>query len=104
MTEKVKGIGERVKGWFGKGNRRTPEEEKEDRQYAKLLEEIAAAKAEWAVAQQNLDVVSEPDLIDYAIYNLEAAERKYGYLLREAKKHQAAAKKTQPQGHMEPLH
>lgn len=87
MTDRVGSLSGRIKSWFG--DRRSPEAEHHDREYAKLLEEIEQAKAEWAVAQQNIDVVTEPDLIDYAIYNLEAAERKYGYLLREAKKHQA---------------
>lgn len=55
-------------------------------EYERLCEEIEAARAEWAIAQQHVDYVSDPELIDHAIYYLEAAERKYGYLLREAKK------------------
>ncbi|ASS77045.1 hypothetical protein CIG75_00060 [Tumebacillus algifaecis] len=52
----------------------------------KLQAEIEQARSEWAIAQQQLDHVSDPDLIDHAIYYLEAAERKYGFLLREAKR------------------
>nr|WP_236588285.1 YaaL family protein [Tumebacillus amylolyticus] len=60
--------------------------EEEPSEFEKLRQEIDAARKEWAIAQQHIDHVSEPELIDHAIYYLEAAERKYGYLLREAKK------------------
>ena len=95
MAEKVVNLRGSIKSWFGK-QPRSLEQQNQDREYAKLLEEINQAKAEWAIAQQSLDVVSDPDLIDYAIYNLEAAERKYGYLLREAKKHQAKEQQILP--------
>lgn len=43
------------------------------------------AKKEWEEAKNIFENVSEPDLVDYAIYNVEAAERKYIYLLRQIK-------------------
>lgn len=43
------------------------------------------AKREWEEAKNIFENVSEPDLVDYAIYNVEAAERKYVYLLRQIK-------------------
>lgn len=43
------------------------------------------AKKEWEEAKNIFENVSEPDLVDYAIYNVEAAERKYVYLLRQIK-------------------
>jgi hypothetical protein len=52
----------------------------------RLREEIDTARKAWAIALKHMDYVSDHDLIDHAIYSLEAAERKYGYLLREAKK------------------
>jgi hypothetical protein len=33
-----------------------------------------------------LDSVTDPDLVDHAIYSMEAAEKKYIYLLKQAKK------------------
>ena len=39
------------------------------------------AKREWLRAVAYFDEVSEPDLVDYAAYSLQAAERKYMYLL-----------------------
>ena len=44
------------------------------------------AKKEWEEAKNIFENVSEPDLVDYAIYNGEAAEKKYVYLLRQIKK------------------
>ncbi len=43
------------------------------------------AKKEWEEAKNIFENVSEPDLVDYAIYNVEAAEKKYVYLLRKIK-------------------
>jgi hypothetical protein len=50
-----------------------------------LLEELKRAHGDWMNAQQRLDWVVEKDQIDYAIYALEAAEKKYEMLLRQAK-------------------
>ncbi len=43
------------------------------------------ARKEWEEAKNIFENVSEPDLVDYAIYNIEAAEKKYVYLLRKIK-------------------
>ncbi|MGD9569776.1 MAG: DUF2508 family protein [Sedimentibacter sp.] len=43
------------------------------------------AKKEWEEAKNIFENVSEPDLVDYAIYNVEAAEKKYVYLLKQIK-------------------
>ena len=47
------------------------------------------AKKEWEEAKNIFENVSEPDLVDYAIYNIEAAERKYVYLLKQIKNENA---------------
>ncbi|WP_078811038.1 DUF2508 family protein [Selenihalanaerobacter shriftii] len=44
------------------------------------------ARQEWLEARQYFERVNDPDLIDYAIYSLEAAESKYNYLLKEARR------------------
>lgn len=51
-----------------------------------LIVEINKAKQEWLNAQHKLNYVLENDQIDYAIYALEAAEKRYEMLLRQAKK------------------
>lgn len=48
------------------------------------------AKKEWEEAKNIFENVSEPDLVDYAIYNVEAAEKKYVYLLRKIKNESAS--------------
>lgn len=47
---------------------------------------LEKAKKEWEEAKNIFENVSEHDLVDYAIYNVEAAEKKYVYLLRQIKK------------------
>jgi len=46
---------------------------------------IEGAKKEWTDAKNIFENVSQPDLVDYAIYKVEAAEKKYIYLLRQIK-------------------
>jgi hypothetical protein len=53
---------------------------------ALLISEIEKAKADWITAQQKLNYVTEVDQIDYAIYALEASEKRYEMLIRQAKK------------------
>lgn len=48
-----------------------------------LHTQVEAAHREWLAAQQYFQSVSEPDLVDHAIYALEAAQRKYMYLFRQ---------------------
>lgn len=55
-------------------------------QKQQLLEELKEAKKNWQIARMKLDYVSDQDQIDYAIYALEAAEKRYEMLLRHAKK------------------
>jgi hypothetical protein len=45
---------------------------------------VAKARDEWLAARAYFDSVTDPELIDHAIYAIEAAERKYMYLLRHA--------------------
>ncbi|WJH35751.1 YaaL family protein [Paenibacillus sp. CC-CFT747] len=53
-----------------------------------LLEEIRQAQRSWENAQASLDWVKEQEEVDYAVYSLIAAEKKYGMLLKEAKRYQ----------------
>jgi hypothetical protein len=51
-----------------------------------LIQEIRKARSEWITAQNRLDYVIEKDQVDYAVYALEAAEKRYEMLLRSAKR------------------
>ncbi len=47
------------------------------------------AKREWENAKNIFENVSNPDLVDYAIYNIDAAEKRYMYLLKQMKNYSA---------------
>ncbi|WP_090554518.1 YaaL family protein [Natronincola ferrireducens] len=59
------------------------EPEKDENQ--EFVEIIKRAREEWEGAEKTFHSVSDPDLIDYAIYNVEATRAKYIYLLKRAK-------------------
>ena len=69
---------------FRKKRKRDQKDHEKDK--LSLFKEIEEAKRDWLNAGQKLDYVLEHDQIDYAIYALEAAERRYEMLLRKAKK------------------
>jgi hypothetical protein len=48
--------------------------------------EVKRAYADWQAAENYFDnVAADPDLIDFAIYDMEAAKKKYAYMLKKAK-------------------
>lgn len=49
------------------------------------LKELEQARHEWLSAQNYYDNVSDSDLVDYAAYHIQAAEKKYTYLLKRAR-------------------
>lgn len=72
-----------------------PQNGEMDKQRRLLLQELEEAKTNWQIAMKKLDYAVEQDQIDYAIYALEAAEKRYEMLLRHAKKlNLTAADKT----------
>lgn len=46
---------------------------------------VDAALNEWKRAVRYFESVNEPELVDFAIYEMEAARRKYMFLLRHAR-------------------
>lgn len=59
-----------------------------------LVDLIDMAHREWEEARALFEEVKEPELVDHAIYAMEAAERKYVYLLKIAKKEKIVEKST----------
>lgn len=57
----------------------------EEEGYTYNLSLIEKARQEWLAAIVLFNNVCEKELIDYAIYNLNAAERRYTFLLKEAR-------------------
>jgi hypothetical protein len=54
---------------------------------SKALEQ---AHQEWVAANRLFDYASEPDLVDYAIFSLQAAEKQYVYLWKRARARQTS--------------
>ncbi|MGI6128979.1 MAG: YaaL family protein [bacterium] len=50
-----------------------------------LVDQVEQARREWQLARRFFESVTDPDLIDYAIYNLQATEQRYTYLLKQAR-------------------
>ncbi|MDH7578347.1 MAG: DUF2508 family protein [Bacillota bacterium] len=46
---------------------------------------LAEAHREWMAARKLFDFATEPDLVDYAIHSLKAAEKRYIYLWKKAR-------------------
>ncbi|MBO8142385.1 MAG: YaaL family protein [Firmicutes bacterium] len=51
-----------------------------------LTKAVEQARREWQAARSMLDNVTDPRLIDYAVFAAGAAERKYMFLLDEARR------------------
>ncbi|WP_051318070.1 DUF2508 family protein [Cohnella thermotolerans] len=51
----------------------------------RIVREIREAERECSVARNRFDEALEPEQVDYAIYSLEAAEKKLDILIRKAK-------------------
>lgn len=56
-----------------------------DREKDKIIKEIKKAHTEVKTAENFFQVVIEPELIDVAIYELEAKKSRYQYLIKIAK-------------------
>lgn len=54
-------------------------------QYEELLQEIEKTKIAMDTAYSNFENVVDPELIDSYIYELNAAQERYKYLIRQAK-------------------
>ncbi|NLC11971.1 MAG: DUF2508 family protein, partial [Firmicutes bacterium] len=61
----------------------TARQEKAEREaFYKIVQD---ARQDWENAHSFFNSVSDPDLVDQAIYTMEAAEKKYQYLLKQAR-------------------
>jgi hypothetical protein len=57
-------------------------EEPREKDFFELVEE---ARIDYQVAVSQFNHVTDHDLVDHAIHNMQAAERKYTYLLKKAR-------------------
>lgn len=56
-----------------------------DKDKEKIIKEIRRAQMDVSTAENFFQVVTDPELIDVAIYELEAKKSRYQYLLKVAK-------------------
>ncbi len=47
---------------------------------------VEQARAEWEVARVLFEEAAEPELVDHAVHRMLAAEKRFNYLLKEARK------------------
>ncbi|HLR21514.1 MAG TPA: DUF2508 family protein [Tissierellaceae bacterium] len=52
----------------------------------RLIRSAKEAHKEWLAKEEYFNDVTDPDLVDFAIYDIEASKRKYTYLLKKVKK------------------
>ncbi len=57
-----------------------------------FADDVKKAYAEWQAAENYFDNVADPDLVDFAIYDMEAARKKYVYMLKKARELHVAQK------------
>lgn len=50
---------------------------------SEYTEDALRALDDWHAAESYFNSISDPDLVEYALYELEAAKRKYEYLMRK---------------------
>ena len=61
-----------------------------------LLQDIQTAHREWVCAHHRLDQALGFDEVDYAIFALETAEKRYSMLLKQAKAMRLSARSFRP--------
>ena len=67
---------DRINCWIQKKNQQT----ERDQVLHQLLKQ---AREQWYLAREYFEFVKDPELVDLAINNLEAAERRFNYLLKQ---------------------
>ncbi len=64
--------------------------QKTDPQYTLLLKDLYKTRSELASAYSNLEYMTDPDLIDYYIYQVKAAQMRHKFLLTKVKQFEDA--------------
>jgi len=80
LLKKLADLFSQISAYFFPPGEKVIPQQQED--YFTLVEQ---ARREWLNAKEKFDQIGDPDLIDHAVYNLDAAERRYIYLLKKAK-------------------
>jgi hypothetical protein len=81
-VDKMQGLVEKVDSLLVEGGRKKQPELDEEIMLKRAVEK---ARRELMAAQSFFESVSDPDMVDHAVYTMQAAERKYAYLLKYAR-------------------
>ena len=68
--------------------KRSPEQAKQDRDISELRRQIEASRLAISSAQNQFEHIVDPTLIDCYIYELNAAQLRYQFLLRNLKSYE----------------
>ncbi|GEM_PF-2428612 len=79
------GLRNMLRWWTGRATSGQLARPQPNPQNMALYREIKEAEHNWRVAEQRMNEAVSKDQIDYAIYSLEAAEKRYEMLIRQAK-------------------
>ncbi|MFZ5823799.1 MAG: DUF2508 family protein [Bacillota bacterium] len=71
-------------GWLGRWTQTETRRVRKEEQ--RLRQEMEAARREAEAAERYFQTVTEPELVDHAIFTMEAAKRKYVYLYRQLRR------------------
>ncbi|WP_425446846.1 YaaL family protein [Dethiothermospora halolimnae] len=74
-------LNNKFKSFFSRNNINEQKDDDKD-----LLYMLNRAHEDWQDAEDYFNNVTESDLIDYAVFKLEATKKRYSYLLKEARK------------------
>ncbi len=88
MDRTITGYLSRIADTFARQGKTVSDSEKKESDGVgnqELIQSLYEAMREWNIAQQYFDSVSDPELVDYAVYSLEASKKKYTYLLKKAR-------------------
>lgn len=72
------------RNWIKNIRDRIQKKKLEQEEY-QMFESIQRAREEWMDKENFFNFATDPDLIDFAIYDIEASRRKYAYLLKQAR-------------------
>jgi hypothetical protein len=75
---------------------RLPERKQPESPEPNMLVVIEQARQEWLNTDRYFDCVTDPELVDHAIMMKEAAQKKYMYLLKQARSEGVKAFNRQP--------
>lgn len=85
LVHKKRKYHEKIGSMFGFFDNSKTKSELNEQQEGEFLNILKEAHTEWKNAELYFESVTESDLIDHAIYKMEAARTKYIYLLKQAR-------------------